>query len=147
MIKPCLHRAVLILSLCSITYGGHAADGNTDRSVLNPLARIELQSLMGFRDRPLFSPSRARSPEPLPLELQEPAPEETAELNILLLGIVASPEGAVAHILDLSDDSRTILRRGDTFQGWHIVSVDTAGVTMRRDENLKYLSVFANLNE
>lgn len=111
------------------------------RETLNPLSAIDPSSLKGFRDRPLFSPSRSR-PEDIQETVQEPFEEPPESLNLQLLGIVVTPMGATARMVDLTDDTRYSLREGDTVLDWSVESVGSSNVTLGRDGEKKQFSVF-----
>ncbi|PYE40524.1 hypothetical protein DFI02_11539 [Rhizobium sp. PP-F2F-G20b] len=103
----------------------------------NPLSAIDPASLTGFRDRPLFSPSRTRPPdpvtEPVP-EVAEPPTEQPSEpITLQLLGVIGTPEGVSALVRDESDETRHVLRTGDLFRGWSVVSVDGREMVLDKD--------------
>lgn len=112
----------------------------------NPLSAIDPASLTGFRDRPLFSPSRTRPPDPVaePVsEVAEPPTEQPAEpMTLQLLGIIGTPDGISALIRDESDDTRHVLRKGDVFRGWSVVSIDGQEMALDRDGETMRLPTF-----
>lgn len=103
----------------------------------NSLSAIDPASLTGFRDRPLFSPSRTRPPDPV----SEPVPEATetvteqprAPVTLQLLGVIGTPDGIQALVRDESDDTRHLLKKGDVFHGWSVVSLDRGEMVLNRD--------------
>lgn len=103
----------------------------------NPLSAIDPASLTGFRDRPLFSPSRTRPPDPVAEpapEVAEPPTEQPAEpMTLQLLGVIGTPDGTSALVRDESDDTRQVLRKGDVFRGWSVVSIDGQEMVLDRD--------------
>ncbi|WP_139790545.1 hypothetical protein [Rhizobium rhizosphaerae] len=116
----------------------------------NPLSTIDPASLTGFRDRPLFSPTRRRPPaperEPVPAPETEPEAAPAAEpdppLNIRLLGIVGTPEGLTALVLDLDDETRHSLGPGETFHGWTVATLDGTEMVMTRGGESQDFPVF-----
>lgn len=116
---------------------------------LNPLATLARDSLKGFRERPLFTPSR-RAPQPAPTAEPppeaEPAPVEEAEApptpqpNLKLTGVLEGPDDAVAVVQDLDSNTMTQLRPGDMLNGWLVTSVEGVTLTLTlgdRDEQYR----------
>ncbi|CZT33637.1 general secretion pathway protein N [Rhizobium sp. 9140] len=112
----------------------------------NPLSAIDPASLTGFRDRPLFSPSRTRPPDPVtePVsEAAEPPTEQPSEpITLQLLGVIGTPEGVSALVRDESDDTRHVLRTGDLFRGWSVLSVDGRELVLDKDGETMRLPTF-----
>lgn len=118
-----------------------AQESEPGPTTVNPLSAIDPASLTGFRERPLFSPSR-RLPEaelPTAPEAVE-APTETSD--VLLLGIVTTPSGAIARVTDSSSNENQSIREGDLFRDWRVVSIGASEVTMERNGEAKTLTVF-----
>ncbi len=112
----------------------------------NPLSAIDPASLIGFRDRPLFSPDRTRPPdpvtEPAPDVVEPPAEQPPEPVTLQLLGVIGTPDGVSALVRDESDDTRHVLRAGDSFRGWSVVSVDGQAMVLDRDGETMRLPTF-----
>ncbi|TCQ29839.1 hypothetical protein C8J33_1012510 [Rhizobium sp. PP-CC-3G-465] len=144
-----LHGVPLLLAagLCTgIVAAGGGAAAQTQNPNPNPLSGIDPASLTGFRDRPLFSPSRTRPPDPVTEpapEVAEPPTEQPSEpVTLQLLGIIGTPEGVSALVRDESDDTRHVLRTGDLFRGWAVVSVDGREMVLDKDGETMRLPTF-----
>lgn len=132
--------AVLLLLSCAAAQGQDALN-RTESQPLNPLSAIPASDLKAFAERPLFTPSRrpATSDQPLTraVELEE-KPEHTSDL--LLLGVISGPDGAVARIE--SGSSRYSVQRGDDIGGWVLKDMDASSVTIERHNEIKTLRIF-----
>jgi hypothetical protein len=114
---------------------------------LNPLSAIAAAALQGFRERPLFSPSRRApqaelppEPEPEPVDVAAPPPEPAPQPNLRLTGIVEGPDDAMAVVQDLDDNTTTQLRLGDMLNGWLVTSIDPVALRLtlgERDEEYR----------
>lgn len=126
---------------------GPAAD-SADAAALNPLATLEKSSLTGFRDMPLFTPSRRRPAPPSEIEAKapEPAPEPTheetppPEPELKLSGVVEGPEGAVAIVKKDGETER--LRLGDQVDGWLVTGIEGYALKLTLNEREKEYRLF-----
>lgn len=113
---------------------------------LNPLAALEKSSLSGFRDMPLFTPSRRRpvpppvvetAAAPPPPPRQEP-PASAPELK--LAGVVEGPDGSVAVVDNGGRVER--LRLGDQVDGWLVTQIGPSSLKLTLDEREEEFRLF-----
>ena len=132
----------VLLGACLLAAAEDAPPGLSSE---NPLSTIDPASLTGFRDRPLFSPSRTRPPDPVaePVPQAEAPVEQTpTTLDIQLLGVIGSPDGTSALILDRDDETRHALRVGEAYRGWTVTEVDGRQLVLGKDGDVIRLPVF-----
>lgn len=127
-----------------------ATAAGTDRFVLNNLSTLSLDSLDGFRDRPLFTASRrapappAAEPEPQPLPEPEPEPAAAPEPpNIRLAGVLGKGEEAIALVQDLGTGKTTPVRVGDAVEAWTVASIDATALHLAYDDQVSDFVLFA----
>lgn len=121
-----------------------------DALALNPLAGLDKATLEGFRDAPLFTPSRTRptpppppvaeAPPPPPPPEEEPPPEPPA---LKIAGIVAGPDGAVAFVSKEGEEEVEQLRLGDQVDGWLVTAIDPQILKLTLDEREQEYRLFA----
>jgi hypothetical protein len=126
------------------------AKPSPDLLALNPLAALDKGSLSGFRDMPLFTPSRRR-PEPPPEVAEAPPPpppppptrKPTPPPELKLAGVVAGPEGAVAVIENSADGGKIErLRLGDQVGGWLVTAIEASTLKLTLDEREEQYRMF-----
>lgn len=124
-----------------------AAEPAPDTAALNPMATLDKGSLSGFRDMPLFTPSRRRpeppaavvaAPPPPPPPVQAAPPAAPPEIK--LAGVVEGPEGAVAIIENNGEIER--LRLGDQVDGWLVTGVEGFTLKLTLDEREEEYRLF-----
>lgn len=127
----------------------NAADA-ADLLLLNPMAARGPDDLAGFRDRPLFSPSR-RPPPPVVEEVieepvyVEPEPEEPLPEpppNLALIGIVEAGSTAFAVLRDLDAGTVTTLRVGESLGRWRLGAVAADHVRLEDGTETQELRIF-----
>lgn len=113
----------------------------TDRFVLNNLSPLTVDGLTGFRDRPLFTPSRMPpappvvevpvepEPEPEPEPVAEPAPEVTTP-NVRLAGVLDTSGAAIALIQDLASGITKPYRAGESVEDWSVDAIEPTRVQL-----------------
>jgi hypothetical protein len=127
--------------------------GLDDRSVLNPLAEITLESLTGFRDRPLFTPARRPPAPPPPLEPEpepdiavvepEPEPEPTVEIpDVTLSGIMEIDSDRVAMLREPSGMSTLSVRVGDPIEAWTVEAIEDSSIVLEYDGRRHEIRMF-----
>ncbi|HUG62470.1 MAG TPA: hypothetical protein VMP03_11520 [Methylomirabilota bacterium] len=130
------------------------ADGLDDRSVLNPLAEVSLDSLGNFRDRPLFVPSRR--PPPPPQAIVDPEPEEPQVLyeepepeegpaetpTVTLSGILEIDSESVAMLRDQTEDTTLAVRVGDPVEAWTVAAIGNDSITLELDGEEHEIRIF-----
>lgn len=145
MMKPGrLIATVLTALVVSAAISAVDAQQSPTTPSLNPLARIELPSLKGFAERPLFAPSR--KPVQAPGEVIPTTPQATLandQPHLRLTGVIEGPGESVAIVQSLDANETLRLRLGDQVNGWLVTSIEP--VTMRltladRDEDYRLFS-------
>lgn len=118
-----------------------------DVAALNPLATLDKAVLDGFRDMPLFTPSRQRPAPPEVVEAEAPPPppppreaEPEPAPDIKLAGVVEGPEGAVAVVENEGEMER--LRLGDQVGGWLVTTIDGASLKLTLDDREQEYRMF-----
>lgn len=113
----------------------------TDRFVLNNLSPLTVDGLTGFRDRPLFTPSRMPpappvvevppepEPEPEPEPVAEPAPEVVPP-NVRLAGVLDTSGATIALIQDLASGITKPYRSGETIEDWLVDAIEPTRVQL-----------------
>lgn len=135
--------AVVTLGLSVLPSLARAQDAQS----LNPLSAIEKSTLQGFRERPLFSPTR-RAPAleapaaeiETPAEVAAPPAPPAPQPNLRLTGVVEGPDESVAVVQDLDANITTQLRLGDMLNGWLVTSIDPVALKLtlgERDEEFR----------
>jgi hypothetical protein len=140
-----LSRLCLIGVLLGAVLPAAADDVPPGLSSENPLSAIDPASLTGFRERPLFSPSRTRPPDPVAEpdpQVEAPNEQTPPTLNIELLGVIGSPDGTSALILDRDDETRHTVRVGETYQGWTVTEANGSQLVLGKDDEVIRLPVF-----
>ncbi|MDR4306868.1 hypothetical protein IHQ68_09580 [Chelatococcus sambhunathii] len=120
-----------------------------DALALNPLAGLDKATLEGFREAPLFTPSRTRptpppppvaeAPPPPPPPEEEPPPEPP---TLKIAGIVAGPDGAVAFVSKEGEEEVEQLRLGDQIDGWLVTAIDFQALKLTLDEREQEYRLF-----
>lgn len=109
-------------------------NGASDASRLNPLASLSPSDLNGFRDMPLFTPSR--QPPPVARRVPDSLPViapivRRAPPKVRLTGVIQGNSAPMA-ILQRSDAGTTAtVRIGDDVDGWLVTSIDPLGILLR----------------
>lgn len=111
----------------------------------NPLSRMAFKDLGGFRQRPLFAPSRRRPDQPvafaapptLPVEAPASPPPE-----LRLVGIVAGVDRAVA-LVSRQEGTSLSLRVGDQVDAWRVDRIAPDRVVLREGEREQTYRLFA----
>lgn len=112
----------------------------------NPLSRMAFKDLGGFRQRPLFAPSRRRPdqpvayappPPPPPFEMSASPPPE-----LRLVGIVAGVDRAVA-LVSRQEGASLSLRVGDQVDAWRVDRIAPDRVVLRVGEREQTYRLFA----
>jgi hypothetical protein len=124
-----------------------AAEPAPDTAALNPLAALEKEQLSGFRDMPLFTPSRRRPAPPAAVVEAPPPPPPppqaappAAPPEIKLAGVVEGPEGAVAIVENNGEIER--LRLGDQVDGWLVTGLEGFTLKLTLDEREEEYRLF-----
>jgi hypothetical protein len=152
------HRRTGLTALCLLTLASVAATSAPpmgavpDRILLNPLAEVSLDSLSGFRDRPLFVPNRrppapvvaAIEPEPEPEPLPEPEPvdAEPEVPAVKLAGILQIESDSVAVLRDDGAGTTLSVRVGDPVESWTVAAIGDASVTLELDGREHEIRIF-----
>ncbi|RXF70293.1 hypothetical protein [Hansschlegelia zhihuaiae] len=117
---------------------------------LNPLAALDKGSLTGFRDMPLFTPSRRR-PEPPPPVAEAPPPpppppparKPSPPPELKLAGVVEGPEGSIAVVENTGGGGKIErLRLGDQVGGWLVTAIDASTLKLTLDEREEQYRMF-----
>ncbi|MFD1702465.1 hypothetical protein ACFSCV_05535 [Methylopila henanensis] len=118
-------------------------------SGLNPLQSLDAASLTGFRDRPLFTPSRRPPPAPAtdeaPAPLEEaaaPEPPPAVQPSLRLTGVIEGPDESVAVIEELDSKQVSQLRLGDMLDGWLVTAIDPAALRLTLGEREEEYRLF-----
>ncbi|GLK80170.1 hypothetical protein [Methylopila turkensis] len=118
-------------------------------SGLNPLQSLGAASLTGFRDRPLFTPSRRPPPAPVadeaPAPLEEaaaPEPPPAVQPSLRLTGVIEGPDESVAVIEELGSKQVSQLRLGDMLDGWLVTAIDPAALRLTLGEREEEYRLF-----
>jgi hypothetical protein len=96
------------------------------------------------RDRPLFTPSR-RPPAPAvagPVAAAPPPPPPTTEpeqLQLVLVGAIASGSEGIAVFLDQATNAVIRLKTGQDHSGWVLRSVKGREATLQKDQQTQTL--------
>lgn len=105
-----------------------------------PAVLAPLEALTDTIARPLFSPTRrpAPPPEPPPPEIVPPPPPEPVAVapptppvpltELVVSGIVVSPEGALVVLRPLGGGPSVIAREGDEVGGWRVERIEPTAV-------------------
>lgn len=110
----------------------------------NPLSRMAFGNLGGFRQRPLFAPSRRRPDRPVayaapPLPAEAP---ESPPPDLRLVGIVAGVDRAVA-LVSRQEGASLSLRVGDQVDAWRVDRIAPDRVVLREGEREQTYRLFA----
>lgn len=115
---------------------------------LNPLSSLDKATLEGFRDMPLFTPSRRRPDPPPEVEAEAPPPPPAPKRatpapapEITLAGIVLGPEGAVA-VVQSGAGKVERLRLGDQIGGWLVTGIESAALKLTLEEREEEYRLF-----
>ena len=102
--------------------GGLAAAEEKAAVAYNPLAAVQLDSLVATREQPLFSRDRkAYRPVqavPAPKVVIPPVP------NLSLVGVVLSDTSPLIILIDQSLQKQVSLHEGETYNGWTVKRVE-----------------------
>jgi hypothetical protein len=127
-----------------------SAGPSPETLALNPLAALDKATLDGFRDRPLFTPSRRRpeppeevaveeAPPPPPPPVRAPPPPPELKLS----GVVEGPGGAVAVVENADEGGRIErLRLGDQVGGWLVTAIDGSSLRLTLAEREERYRIF-----
>lgn len=126
-----------------------ASAGGTERFLLNNLSTLTLDSLDGFRDRPLFTASRRApappAPEPEPQPQPEPEPEPVVAPdppNIRLAGVLGKGEEAIALVQDLGTGKTVSVRVGDAVEAWTVSAIDATALHLAYEDQVSDFVLF-----
>ncbi|WP_342149034.1 hypothetical protein [Methylorubrum sp. SB2] len=110
----------------------------------NPLSRMAFKDLDGFRQRPLFAPSRRRPDQPVAYAAPLPLPEMPASPppELRLVGIVAGVDRAVA-LVSRQEGASLSLRVGDQVDAWRVDRIAPDRVVLREGEREQTYRLFA----
>ncbi|KQT47678.1 hypothetical protein ASG52_10395 [Methylobacterium sp. Leaf456] len=111
----------------------------------NPLSRMAFKDLDGFRQRPLFAPSRRRPDQPVAYAAPPPPPIETPASpppELRLVGIVAGVDRAVA-LVSRQEGASLSLRVGDQVDAWRVDRIAPDRVVLREGEREQTYRLFA----
>lgn len=111
---------------------------------LNPASTLRRSDLTGFRERPLFTPSRRRPPDPVDVAPAPAAapPARRQAPNVRLAGVMESDLDAVA-ILQQPGGPRLSVRVGDRVEGWLVTAVEPQKITLRDGDRQQDYRLFA----
>lgn len=102
--------------------GGLAAAEEKAAVAYNPLAAVQLDSLVATREEPLFSRNRKvyRPVQvvPPPKVVIPPVP------NLSLIGVVLSGTSPLIILIDQALQKQVNLREGETYNGWTVMRVE-----------------------
>lgn len=133
---------------------GPAPVAAADAAALNPLsASLRLDDLAGFRDRPLFVPTRRPPPPPEAVVVDEPPPEpaddEEPEVayqpeapSVRLSGVLEIDSEAVAMLRSDADGVTRAVRVGDPVDDWTVAGIDEASVTFSYEDRTYEIRIF-----
>lgn len=112
-----------IAALLAILSAGDGRAAAEPPVALNPLAAIQLDTLVATRDQPLFSRSRKiYSPPP---EVMPPPPVPVPPVpNLSLVGVILSDTGPLIVLIDQGLQKQISLREGETYNGWTVKRVE-----------------------
>jgi hypothetical protein len=147
MTRPQKTLGLLLLAACGLCLQSQralAADQVpvSTHKTLNPLSGLDPSSFKSFVEKPLFSPTRSAPNDPVSTD-DTVASTTSATLNIRLLGVIATPEGSVARVIDLDDNSSHALRQGETYNEWTVTSIAQDGIDVEKDGERASFSIFA----
>lgn len=153
-LTPGNHLTLYLLAICALLTGAlsiqsrnivHTQENSTPKSQteINPLTRKNFTApgVAAFGEiieRPLFIAGREPPPKP------EPKPRAVVKLTplqLLLVGVVLSPEEKVAILHDTRNSEVLHLTIGMQHQGWELVSMTDKGVTFKRGEQRQELTL------
>ena len=139
---PTLRAAAAILLMVTGIAMAQEKMPAADIAQMNPLAKLDPLSFDAFLKRPLFSADR-RAPEEVVQQENASDTPLASRLEIRLLGVVVTPEGTTAHILDQGDKQSHSLRQGESYQGWRVVSIEGSALRLNKDRETLSLTLFA----
>ncbi|BBE73688.1 hypothetical protein [Oharaeibacter diazotrophicus] len=126
-----------------------ATAAGADRFLLNNLSTLSLESLDGFRDRPLFTASRRApappAPEPEPQPQPEPEPEPAVAPdppNIRLAGVLGKGEETIALVQDLGTGKTNPVRVGDAIEAWTVAAIDPTALHLAYEDQVSDYVLF-----
>lgn len=141
----------LALAVAAAAEPGEAADPAEAAAdaALNPLSSLDKASLEGFREAPLFTPSRTR-PKPPPAPVVEaaapppppPEPEPPPPPDLKLAGVATGPEGAVAIVQESGATRVERLRLGDQVGGWLVTGIEPDRLKLTLDDREQQYRLF-----
>lgn len=115
---------------------------------LNPLGGLDKSTLQGFRERPLFAPSRRPppvetppAPVDAPVAVAEPPPP-APQPNLRLTGVLEGPDDSIAVVQDLDANVTTQLRLGDMMNGWLVTAIDPVALRLTLGEREEEYRLF-----
>jgi hypothetical protein len=145
-----IRRCVLYGALLALYSAAAGAQTSPDMPSmpLNPLRSIEKSSLVGFRQRPLFNPSREEPPEPAaapviaappPATLAPPAPPP----HLSLIGIIHGDHD-IAVVRVNGAPGTTLLATGDHVGDWAVTIVPPLGLRLKDGERILDFGLFVH---
>lgn len=99
------------------------------------LAEKPQESYSAMVNRPLFTEGRKPADE---TEEKNTVPEFTGNIELVLTGLVESPEGITAMLQD-NNKKHYRAKQGEEAQGWEIIKIETDKVIVKQGNNRKEL--------
>jgi general secretion pathway protein N len=118
------------------------AQNSAGTALANPLAARPLDRLSATTDRPLFSPSRRRSPPPALRQDPQPSAIVLPPPDLVLSGVVMDGEGA--RVVVLVGPEKKVLRAqiGDEIDGWKISQIEGRKLVLSLDGRFATFTLF-----
>jgi general secretion pathway protein N len=101
---------------------------------------LQLESLSQTRERPLFVPTRRKSPPPAPAA---PKPVTQKQPQFTLRGIIVFGQESVVLLRDDSTDELFTLHPGDTVGNWHVFIESNSSIKLKDGAKEIRLEMFA----
>jgi hypothetical protein len=138
----------LPFAVAAIAAGGAAAqDAPPSYAVhLNPLSSLRPSDLRAFKERPLFTPSRA--PPPVAQAVPEvaaapPAPVEEPAPEVRLAGVIHGAAQVMAILQRTNGGGRSTVRVGDLVDGWTVTAIEPSGIRLASGSRERAYGLFA----
>jgi hypothetical protein len=143
---PLIACAVALRSMAMAADAGGEAPARSSAVPGSPLWAVSLDLLPATRDRPLFSPSR-RPPPPPPvsgrIETVAAIPAPSRPPSVVLLGIVADPDGTWALVRAGGSDKIMHARLGDDIAGWKVSEIESRRLVLSSDDRSVSFALFS----
>jgi hypothetical protein len=137
-------NSILLFFWTAAALGAEAPAPARDSSTVtlsNPLAAQSLEQLSATLDRPLFSPSRRRTPAPVTTSAQLPVPAAPPP-DLILSGIVMDGSGARA-VIQVGAEKRTLRAIvGDNIDGWTVTRIEGRKLVLSLDGRFVTFTLF-----